>query len=89
MLPRETLLTRWAVVRDGSLATPGLIQPDLYAASREAGIVCGKSAFFSAGRERRRAHPRGHILATLDHELQITLVNCCDVFSQLDGNSAV
>ena len=32
MLRREILLTRWAVVRDGSLATPGLIQPGLYAA---------------------------------------------------------
>jgi hypothetical protein len=32
VLPREILLTRWAVVRDGSLATPELIQPDLYAA---------------------------------------------------------
>jgi hypothetical protein len=28
-------------------------------------------------------------LATLDHELRITHVNYCDVFSQLDGNSAV
>jgi hypothetical protein len=35
VLPREILVTRWAVVRDGSLATLGLIQPDLYAASRE------------------------------------------------------
>jgi hypothetical protein len=41
------------------------------------------------GSTSQTAPARGHILATLDHELRITHVNHCEVFSQLDGNSAV